>query len=174
MSKQVDGRGRGVARIRPGQKRYKDYGLPSVKNYSPDLLEQTPEVLAGAKSLKSALKKVDEFLLRGQEWRRVNTLLEPVVIHRRHIDHILIKRDQQREKFINWIIPTLTEPNEIWLTEYDDGFRRHFIKLFKGKKNMLVIARENKDGSLFWNAIPAKSKYIDRRRVGRLLYRRKQ
>ena len=38
---------------------------------------------------------------------------------------------------------------------------------------MLVIVRENKDGSLFWNAIPtSKINYIDKRRTGRLLYKK--
>ena len=70
-------------------------------------------------------------------------------------------------------MPTLTTPDEIWLTEYDDGFRRHFIKFLKGEKNMLLIARENRDNSLFWNAIPtSKAKYIDSRRRGRLLYKK--
>ncbi len=173
MSKQVGGHGRGVAGIRPGQPDYQDYGLLGVKDYPHELLDKAPKVLVGAKSLESALEKVDEFLLRGQEWRRVNTPLEPVIIHRQYIRHILMKRSHRRERFINWIIPTLTDPNEIWLTEYKNGFRCHFIKLFKDKKNMLVIARENLDGSLFWNAIPAsRIGYIDGRREGRLLYKK--
>ncbi len=173
MSKQVGGHGRGIAIVEPNQKKYKDYGLPSVKDYPRELLDEAPEVLVGAKSLESTLEKVDEFLLRGQERRQVNTPLEPVIIHQHHVRHILIKRGQQREKFINWIIPTLTEPNEIWLTAYNDGFRRRFIKVFRGKKNMLIIARENLNGSLFWNAIPvSRINYIDGRRKGVLLYKK--
>ena len=170
---QVGGSGKGVARIRLGQKNHESYGLASAKDHSTELLDEAPEVLADTESLEATLKKADELLLRGQEWRLVNTLHEPVIIHRQHIRHVFTKREQHREKFINWIIPTLEKPNEIWLTEYDDGFRRHFIKFFKGKKSMLVIARENKNGSLFWNIIPtSKTNYIDRRRKGRLLYKK--
>ena len=73
-----------------------------------------------------------------------------------------------------YIIPTLMNPNEVWLTGYKDGFRRQFIKLFKGKnkKAMLVVVRENIDGSLFWNAIPtSKMNYVDGQRKGVLLYK---
>ena len=123
------------------------------------------------------MKTADKLLLRGREWRLVNTPHDPVLIHRRYHRryprHVFMKQSHRREKFINWIMPTLTTPDEIWLTEYDDGFRRHFIKFFKGEKNMLLIARENRDNSLFWNAIPtSKAKYIDSRRRNRLLYKK--
>ena len=171
---QVGGSDKDFIAIKSGQKNHESYGLPSAKDYSTELLDEAPEVLVGMKSLENALKKADELLLRGQEWRLVKTPYEPVIIDRRCLRHIFMKRDQQREKFINWIIPTLTDPNEIWLTEYEDGFRRHFIKFFKGKKNMLVIARENKDGSFLWNAIPtSRIDYIDGRRKGRLLYKKR-
>ena len=39
---------------------------------------------------------------------------------------------------------------------------------------MLVVVRENIDGSLLWNAIPAKSSYVDKQRVGVLLYERRK
>ncbi len=131
---QVGGSDKDFIAIKPGQKNHESYGLPSAKDYSTELLDEAPEVLVSTKSLEGALKKADELLLRGQEWRLVKTSHEPVIIHRRYIRYIFIKRSHRREKFINWIIPTLTDPNEIWLTEYEDGFRRHFIKFFKGKK----------------------------------------
>ena len=175
LPEQVSSGGAGIAiiEIEPDQKTYKDYDLPSVKDYPSELLEQAPKILPGEELLDNALKQADETLLEGKEWRRVNTPLESVIIHRQHIRHILLKRDQQREKFINHIIPTLTAPDEIWLTGYKDGFRRQFIKAFKDKNNMLIIVRENLDGSLFWNAIPTnKPNYVDGRRKGVLLYKR--
>ena len=56
------------------QKNYEYYGLPSAGDYPRELLDEAPKVLTGSKSLKDALKKVDEFLLRGQEWRQVGLL----------------------------------------------------------------------------------------------------
>ena len=131
---QVGGRSKDGAKIKPGQKNHESYGLPSAKGYSAEPLDEAPKVLAGTNSLEDALKRGDELLLEGQEWRWINTPHEPVIIHRQHLRHMFIKRGQQREKFINWVIPTLTDPNEIWLTEYDDGFRHQFLKFFKGKK----------------------------------------
>ena len=102
--------------------------------------------------------------------RYIRTPLEPVVVNEELLKHMSEKRPSVREKYANFILPALTDPNEIWLTRYKDGsFRRRFIKLFKGEKNMLVIARENKNDSLFWNAIPANSRYIDGQRTGTLL-----
>ena len=76
-----------------------------------------------------------------------------------------------RERYANFILPTLMEPNEIWFAAYEDGsFRRRFIKLFNGKKSMLVITRENINGSLFWNAIPAQANYLDNQRTEVLFY----
>ena len=173
LSEQASSGDAGIAIIEPDQKTYEDYGLPSVKDYAASLLEQAPTVLTGATSLNEALKIFDEMLLERKELKRINTPLESVIIHRQHIRHILLKRDQQREKFINYIIPTLTSPNEIWLTGYSDGFRRRFIKIFERKKNMLIVVRENQDGSLFWNAIPtSRIDYIDVKRKGVLLYKK--
>ena len=64
---QVDGNGKDFVAIKPGQKNYKSYGLPSAKDYSTEPLDEAPKVLVSIKSLEGALKKADELLLRGQE-----------------------------------------------------------------------------------------------------------
>ena len=169
---QVGGRGSSVAIIEPDQKTYKDYGLPSIKDYPSDLLEQAPAILSGSKSLDDALEQIDKAILQGKEWRQISTPVEPIIIHRQHILHVLLKREQQRERFARYIMPTLMNPNEVWLTGYKDGFRRQFVKFFKSKNNMLVVVRESQDGSLFWNALPtSKMNYVDGRRKGVLLYK---
>ena len=105
------------------------------------------------------------------DFRNIRTPLEPVVVSKKGLKYISGKRLATRERYANFILPTLTAPNEIWLTRYDDGsFRHRFIKLFRGKKNMLIIARENINGSLFWNAIPVQENYVDNQRTGTLLY----
>ena len=87
-----------------------------------------------------------------------------------YLEHIVAKWTAAQERYANFILPTLAEPNEVWLTEYSDGFRRRFIKFFRGDKNMLVIVRENTEESLLWNAIPAEARYIDKQRTGILFY----
>ena len=108
---------------------------------------------------------------KKNDFRNIRTPLEPVVVSKRGLRYISGKRLATRERYANFILPTLTDPNEIWLARYDDGsFRRRFIKLFRGRKNMLIIARENINGSLFWNAIPVQENYVDNQRTGTLLY----
>ena len=127
-----------------------------------------PKAKSGDLAYAQIIKTV---LGEGNSYRLIRTPREPVVVINEGLKHISEKREAFRERYANFILPALMEPNEIWLTTYENGsLRRRFIKLFKGKKNMLVITRENIDGSLFWNAIPAKSKYIDNQRSGVLLY----
>ena len=121
-------------------------------------------VLAHAQIVKAVLGEENNY-------RIICTPREPVIINKKLLKHISGKRSALRERYANFILPTLIEPNEIWLTRYDDGsFRRRFIKLFKSNKSMLVITRENLDGSLFWNVIPANLSYTDNQRTGVLLY----
>ena len=158
----------------PDQKTYEDYGLPSVKNLPKSLFADTPRLLPKVKSTGLAETQVVEIILGKKNiYRRVRTPLEPVIIQKDFLIHVIKKRAAARERYANFIVPTLTDPNEVWLASYNDGFRRRFIKFFQGKKNMLVVARENMDGSLFWNAIPADSRYIDNQRTGVLLYKNK-
>jgi hypothetical protein len=60
---------------------------------------------------------------------------------------------------------------EVWATAYDDSIRRRFIGLFAGKHDlMMAVVRVNRDGSLFWNFMPADSKSLNKTRIGGLLY----
>ena len=70
-----------------------------------------------------------------------------VILHRDYLPHIVEKRADARERFAHYILPSLQDPLEVWLTQYDDGsYRRRFIALFEeSKRQSLVIARENRD-----------------------------
>ena len=173
MPDQVGGRGKGVARIIPGQKKYKSYGLSSVKELPDSAFVEAPELLPKAESVDLAHARIIRAVLgEKNEFRYIQTPLEPVVVNKEGLRYIAKERPDTREVYANFIIPTLTDPNEVWLTEYDDGsFRRRFIKLFRGKRNMLVVARENTDASVFWNTVPADKNYADDQREGTLLYK---
>ena len=174
---QVGGSGKGVAIIDREQINWEDYELPKVKNYSNALLDELPDISTKAPSDEQALRQISNILLGGKNYRSIKPPgeVEKVTIHRKQLKHVVEKRYDARERYANLILPTLIDPNEVWLTAYKDGsLRRRFIKLFKGGKSMLVVARENIDGSLFWNAIPAKQSYIDRQRTGVLLYEKRK
>jgi len=155
--------------IKPHQKTYKDYGLPNVEDYPQTLDDNMPSMLPEASSTGEALRRIARVLLGNQNYRLIDTPLEPALIIKERLRHVIRKREQARERYSNFILPTLTAPNEIWLTSYEDGFRRRFIKLFRGK-HMLVVVRENISGGVFWNAILSKHRYINNQRVGMLLY----
>ena len=54
-------------------------------------------------------------------YRIIRTPREPVIVSKELLKHISKKRVALRERYANFILPTLMEPNEIWLTKYDDG-----------------------------------------------------
>lgn len=82
-----------------------------------------------------------------------------------------------REQFARWIVPTLRDPDEIWLTQTERAgrpvYRRQFIAAFEGEHAGLAVAQEDPFGWLAWTFYPVESvrKLNDRRR-GHLLYRR--
>ena len=79
------------------------------------------------------------------------------------------KDRDRRERYSNFILPTLEAPFEVWLSEYPDGFRHRYIGLFEDL-GMLVIVRINKDGSLLWNMMKARDAYMNQQRAGVLLF----
>lgn len=77
-----------------------------------------------------------------------------------------------RERFAGLIVSTLETPFEIWTTAYaDQSFRRHYIGLFMdaARRGLFVAVRLNRDGSLFWNAVPMSDlRKLNAKRVGGL------
>ena len=166
----------------PGQDTWKSpkYKLPAAK----DLRSiEAPPLLPAAKTREQARTALDTALgLSANNPRRfLKTPVDEVLINRERIAHVVEKEEDARERYANYILPTLTEPNEVWLTAYANGekieYRKRYIKAFKGnKKNRggLAVTVVSPDGSLLWNFIPADAKSLDRNRVGALLYPRRK
>jgi len=93
-----------------------------------------------------------------------------VIIRAEYIPHLVEKQTDLRERYANFLIPALTNPYEIYLTQYEDGFRERYIGLFTGKENLLVVVRLNRDGSLVWNIMQADDRSMNKQRIGALLY----
>ena len=82
-----------------------------------------------------------------------------------------------RERYANFILPTLEDPDEIWLTWYSEPgeYRHRYLKLFRGEDKVLAflaITRKDMDSSLFVTFFRCNLKYADRQRTGTLLYQR--
>ncbi len=162
------------------QKSFRDFALPKLVDTPGELRRPAPDLLPRANGREAALKTLNEVLAIPEKgWREVETPkgLHNVIIAKSYLPHIVEKRNAARERYANYILPTLQDPLEVWLSEYEDGsFRRRFITLFEGdREQSLVIARENKDGSLLFNFVPAsvaKGNYLDNQRRGFLLHRK--
>ena len=79
---------------------------------------------------------------------------------------------QARERYAQFVLPTLMTPDEVWATAYDDGTkRRRFIKLFTGGKyDIMVVVRQEPNGDVLWNIINRNRKDMNSLRVGALEY----
>ena len=167
----------------PGGKNYTDFNLPDAdKTPASLLLPASPRLPPGKdqdaqlQAIKTAVGMPDNGIRRVQPPGR----LDDVVIRKKHLPHLVGK--QHREQWANYILPTLEDPLEVWLSPVKlkaSGkivYRRHFITLFDdaGKNRAtLAAAQENKDSSLLWTFFQGRDfKYLDRQRQGFLLYRK--
>ncbi len=165
----------------PGGKNYRDFNLPDADKTPASLLPPAPPRLPPVKGRDAQLQVIKTAIdLPDNGVRRVRPpgRLDDVVIRKEHLPHLVEK--QHREQWANYILPTLEDPLEVWLSPVKikpSGkivYRRHFITLFDDAcktRGALAIDQENKDGSLLWTFFPQnKMRQIDKRRKGFLLY----
>lgn len=162
-----------IAKQSPNQRNWEVLGLPDLRTMTPQ--GSTPALLEGAADALSALAALRETLdVPVDGIKLVQTPAGTVSIADRLLAHIVEKRKDERERFANFILPTLQQPDEVWSTKYDDDTtRRRFIKIFAGAKyDLLVIVVEQADGSVLWNMMPRRRKDLNDSRYGELAYRR--
>ena len=136
-----------------------------------------PDALPRSDSTAGAVARVNDALgLTGKtNWRKVKTPVDDVVLRRSLTPHMIEKRDQQRERYANRILPTLEAPDEVWMTWYDNGqFRKRYVKVWDDNRGSMSVVTEARDGSLLWNFIPGRAKDFNRQREGVLLYPRQE
>ena len=167
----------------PGGKTYRDFNLPDADKTPASLLPPAPPRRPHCKDQDAQLKIIEDAVgMKENDIRVVRTpgRLDDVVIRKKQLPHLVEK--QHREEWANYILPTLEDPLEVWLSPVKNNatgkiiYRRHFITLFDdaGKtRGALAIAQENKDGSLLWTFFSQhKMRQIDMKREGFLLYRK--
>ena len=165
----------------PGGKNYRDFNLLDADETPASLLPPMPPRLPAAKGQDAqlrAIKKAVSMPRNGVRVVRTPGRLDDVAIRRERLPHLVEK--QHREQWANYILPTLEDPLEVWLSPVKlkpSGkivYRRHFISLFDdaGKnRGSLAVTQENKDGSVLWTFFPQNEmRQIDKRREGFLLY----
>lgn len=155
----------------PGQKTWKDYGRPALRDVPAEMRLPMPAMLERAPDRASAIMLLANVLGVSEQapLRVVQTPVDEVAIRYEWLAHIVAKDSDARERYGNFILPTLESPFEVWLSEYPDGFRHRYIGLFE-EIGLLAIVRINKDGSLLWNMMKAAEAYTNRQREGLLLF----
>ena len=167
----------------PGGKNYRDFNLPDADKTPASLLLPAPPRLPHGKARDAQLKIIEDAVsmkTNGVRIVRTPGCLDDVVIRKERLPHLLEK--QHREEWANYILPSLEDPLEVWLSPVKNNatgkivYRRHFITLFDdaGKnRGTLAIAQENKDSSLLWTFFPrGNMRQMDKQRKGFLLYRK--
>lgn len=156
-------------------KTYKDFNRPDIKDLDEKHFLEQPEIFPKGQTQEEAIGILENALgiSKSKPAVEINTPIETMYIQREYLPHLVEKRDNARERYANYVLQTLKDPFEIYLTEYEDGLRRQYIGLFKGKYNLLCVVRLNKDGSILWNIMNADNKGMDKRRVGDLIYYKK-
>lgn len=155
---------------------WKDMGLRPLRDVPADERLPAPELLPVADSQEAAEKRLAEALGFTDEHQRiVETPVGSRVIRRELLAHMVEKRPDARERFANYVLPTLERPFEVWLKQHEDGkLRENYIGLFRETKySLLVVVRINRDGSLVWNIMQREDKKMDKHREGMLVYKKK-
>lgn len=167
----INGEVRTIASAVTDQPTWKTLGLPDLREFtaitpSPMLLEGAASSVEAQATLRNALGiEVDGSIT-------VQTPIERVLLRDANLAHVIEKRPERRERYANFVLPTLESPTEVWVTAYDDGSSRNrYIKLFSGAKyDMLVIVRLDPDGSIFWNMMQRERKKMNEMRVGERIW----
>ena len=138
-----------------------------------DLRLPSPGLIAAAATREFAVEVLAAELGLTAEaaQRTIRTPVETLVIWRELLPHMVEKAGDARERYARFILPTLLDPFEVYLTEYDDGrVRPRYIGLFQGDRDIMCIVRRNRDGSFLWNLMQADDKSLNKARVGELAY----
>jgi SPP1 gp7 family putative phage head morphogenesis protein len=161
----------------PGQIDHADLALPVLQSIADAVKLPAPVLLPKAATRAEAADVVRNVLGLSADnpVRLVETPAGEVLMRNEYIDHITEKEPDARERFANFILPTLEDPFEVWLTMYDDGRpRRRYIGLYRASKyDIMVVVKVLTDGTVLWNVIHAQSRSLNKQRVGKLLFARK-
>ena len=101
--------------------------------------------------------------------------LDNVYLTDRFVRH-LVDRDDHREEFANYIIPSLQQPGEVWRqwARAKDGrvlLNDVYVTAFPDRDAVLVVREDIKLGALAWTFYTTSSRRGDNHRQGNLLYR---
>lgn len=152
---------------------WKDYGYAPAQNMGWD----APKIkkMKIAKGAAAAKRELSTELPIGM----MSTPVEDIAITDKSLEHIVSDRTDPREIYGRHFRRTLEDPDEVWLARYDRReYRKRYLKVFAGDRRdekIVVVGREESDGGIVWTALETRDwGYIDKQRVGALLYAKKR
>ena len=157
---------------RPGQVTWKDAGRPDLRRVDDALRLVQPAMLPRAESRADAAAVLAKALglSDAEPLLSVATPVENALLRVDLLQHMVDKEEDARERYANFILPTLRDPFEVWAVDYADGIRNRYIGLFRGPRDFMVVLRVNLDGSLTWNIMQARPKDMNMHRIGAIRY----
>ena len=149
--------------------KWQDYGRPPLQQIMPRA--EAPPLKPMAPTPEAAARMVAaELGLETRAWRRIDTPAGPVALRRSEIPHMVQKRDAARERYADRILPTLRDPDEVWMTYYDNGeVRMRWLKVWDDNRGALDITVD-RGGNLLYNFISSRIKTLNSNRVGLLVH----
>lgn len=159
----------------PNQKNYKSYGLINSKYIAEENKAIKPEMIEPAETKDKASDKIKNNIMGESTKRLIKTPFQTVEFDEGNAVHIAKDRKIRRERYSNFFVPTLEEPDEMWMTKYDDGIERvTYIKYYKntdGTNLQAVVSHnESKVKEYLITIIPKKYKSVNNNRIGELYY----
>ncbi|MBC3487504.1 hypothetical protein HU750_17705 [Pseudomonas sp. SWRI50] len=157
------------------QSTWLDRGLPDLRSLDREMRAQAIDEVAAAGTHEGAIERVAHHLglsNSSSAFVVINTPLGDVQIRRSCIHHIVEKRQDARERYIQVAVDTLTGPFEVWSVAYtNDTHRLAFIGVYEAKRQMLAIVTLE-SGKILWNFMQCDAKALNKHRHGELLYKR--
>lgn len=151
-----------------GQPTWHALGLSDLRTLPPaQRLPPIPEQKACTSAEEAA-----KFLIAYLDGvNHVETPCGLVELRAEHIPHIVEKRQEARERFIELAIATLKSPYEVWRVQYDDhSTRLAFIGLSVRRDRQMLVIVTARQGQVLWNYMHSDAKHLNKHRHGTLIY----
>ncbi|MBC7881981.1 MAG: hypothetical protein H7Y37_11695 [Anaerolineae bacterium] len=157
----------------PGQKLWNAYERRDLRGVELEFCLPEPPIIGAAEEAAEALLLLRSALgLKSSDMMRIiETPIGTVEIRGDLLPHLVEKRLDQRERYANFILPTLANPYEIFETGYEDGSRRlRFFGVFASKYSVQVVVMMGNPEMFLWNFMHAERKKMNKNRSGKLIF----
>jgi len=162
---------RGCIRPVSGQPTWRDLGRPDIRRLPDGVWQSAPSRLPPAGSTENALEAIAAAVGLTGRSTLIESPVDQVLITRDTLRYIA-SREGNREQWANFLLPTLTQPFEVWAVDYGDEIRKRYLALFRDQSAIpiLSVIRENADGSLLYNFIRKELAGMNNQRQGLLMW----